>query len=296
MSTVIYCATTETLESAIEQIPHAPSRPKFAPVARSFVERTNRWEVISEWWYPRAGHFLPYPLQTYTYLSLERAIDLNRFITNGVSLRSGEYKAIQNSSLSTDIFSQRYLTIPEACGAKQILKHAIENAVRLRADQVFHDGNHRTALLLLYEVLAERGLLLQAKPMSLYIMLSNRSDISEHGYYTWKAVVERMYRHCKSRLKFLSTVPTSEERPALFANAIKTLEFENSLLNQIAEEWFATGAKHLTEERRGVARRFKNLNRGLYEQFYRLSVLGCWMGPPRVQIYEEPNSARREQG
>jgi prophage maintenance system killer protein len=296
MSTVIYSATSETLEIAVEQIPHAPSRPKFAGVARSFVKHTNRWEVISEWWYPIAGQFLSYPPQNTTSLSLERALELNRFITNGVSIRSGEYKAIQSSSLSTEIFQQRYLMIPEACGAKQILKHAIENAVRLRADQVFHDGNHRTALLLIYEILAEHGLHLQAKPMSLYIIISNRSEISEHGHYTWKAVGERMYRHCKSRLKFVSAVPTSAERPVLFANAIKTLEFENSLLNQISQEWFATGAKHQAEERRSIARRYKCLNRGLYEQFYRLCVLGSWVGPPRVQIYEEASSMPRDQG
>jgi prophage maintenance system killer protein len=280
MDTVIYRATAENLPIALLQIPHHPSRPKIESVAKSLIEQTNHWDVISKWWYPAASAISEYPCRQPTSLSLERAITLNRFMTNGVSTRDGEYKSIQSSSLSAETFYRRYLKLPEGGSTRQILKAAISNAIRLRAEQVFYDGNHRTALLLLYEVLAERKLLLQATPMTLYILLSNRSDFSEHGKLSWEEVENRMFQHCRSRLKFLDTVPTGQERPGLFANEVKTLEIGNSLFNQLAEQWYSTDTRYLNSERREIGRQFKCLNRGLYEQFYRLCVLGSWEGPP----------------
>lgn len=280
MGKLIYWATSETLKSAVDQIPHVPSRSTIGSLAKSLVAQTNHWEFVSGWWYPRACTLSKYPSRGCTEPSLARVVELNRFVTNAVSTRSGEYKALQSSVVSPELFFQRYLRISETGSAKQKLKQAIVNAIRLRADQVFHDGNHRTALLLLYEVLAEHKLLVQAKPMTLYILLSNRSDYSEHGKREWNEVEKLMYQHCRSRLKFLMEVPSAEERIVLYANAVKTLEIANSLFNQLAELWFATEAKHLAQKRRGISRQFKNLNRGLYEQFYRLCVLGSWEGPP----------------
>lgn len=72
----------------------------------------------------------------------------------------------QFGHLSSEVFYQRYLLIQES-GARKILRKAISNAVRLRRDQIFYDGNHRTAQLLLYETLAEHKLLLQANPLTL---------------------------------------------------------------------------------------------------------------------------------
>jgi hypothetical protein len=58
---------------------------------------------------------LPYPIST-AKLSFERTIELNRYITNGVSTRTGQYKAVQMTTLSAEDFHQRYLDI-EASGA-----------------------------------------------------------------------------------------------------------------------------------------------------------------------------------
>jgi hypothetical protein len=149
MDAIIYRATAENLFAALLQIPHPPSRSKIEPVAKSLIEQTNHWEVISKWWYPAASAISEYPSHQPTSLSLERAIALNRFMTNEVSTRDGEYKSVQSSSLSAETFYRRYLKLPEGESARQILKAAISNAIRLRAEQVFHDGNHRTALLLL---------------------------------------------------------------------------------------------------------------------------------------------------
>ena len=286
MEQVIYMATAETLERAVIQIPHPPSRPIIEPFAEFFIKSNGIWEVSSGWWYPRAPVAVPYPSQESTFMTPHRAINLNRFVTNGVSTRSGEYQAIQGFGLSSGIFAKRYLSVPSTAGVRDILRQAISNAVRLRADQVFHDGNHRTALLILYEILAEHKLLLQAKPVTLYILLSNRSNFSEQGELDWKFVETRLYQHCRSRLKVLNSVPSGDERISLFANAVKTLETTNSVFNQLAEMWFANEARHLAPARREVGRHLKGLNRGVYQQFYRLCVLGSWEGPPKNQMPE----------
>jgi hypothetical protein len=127
----------------------------------------------------------------------------------------------------------------------------------------------------LYEILAERKLLLQAIPFALYIRLSNRGR-SENGEANWELVERSMYQYCKSRLKLLSCVPELAERPALIANAIKSLDVVNSVANQMAEMWYIP---YEYAQRREVGRYLKTADRSLYQQFYELCVLGGWDGP-----------------
>ena len=110
--------------------------------------------------------------------------------------------------------------------------------------------------------------------MTLYIILSNRSNFSEHGRYAWNKVERMMYQHCRHRLKILSKVPTSEERLGLYVNAVKSLDVGNSLFNQCTELQF-------TPEWKKASRQLKRLDRGFYDQFYRLCVQGGCEGPPR---------------
>ena len=86
-----------------------------------------------------------------------------------------QYVGILRTSLDfTGIYCMSQPEQGVKMSARAILKEILDKIVRLRADQVFQDGNHRTALLLLYEMLANHEILLQAKPLTLYIMLSSR--------------------------------------------------------------------------------------------------------------------------
>ena len=89
---------------------------------------------------------------------MSSALELNRHITNGVSTRSGEYISIQLAGISSKTSANRYLSISGPFSARNILRHAILSVICLRRDQIFYDGNHRTALLLMYEVLAQQRL------------------------------------------------------------------------------------------------------------------------------------------
>jgi hypothetical protein len=270
MSGIAYVATRENLQTVIDQIPSPQIRLKSKPLVASLVEKNGSWEFISRWWYPEAVSMSPYP-QLPTALNYRRAVELNRYITNNISTRAGTYQSIQ-FNVSPEIFSKRYMDVG-SFGARHVLKETISKIVRLRRDQVFYDGNHRTALLLLYEILAEHKLLLQANPFALYIRLSNRGETN------WESVERSMYQYCKSRLKLLSSVPKLAERPALFANAIKSLDVVNSVTNQMAEMWYMGDGKDQCVHRRQVGRYLKRADRGLYQQFYRLCVLGVWDGP-----------------
>jgi prophage maintenance system killer protein len=272
MSKVIYLATKDNRFSVLRQIPCQSTARKLDWPVYKLIERNGRWEFISEWWYPTVPSLLPYPMST-AKLSFERAIELNRYITNGVSTRTGEYKAVQMTNLSAEVFHQRYLDIQES-GARNLLQKAISNAVRLRRDQVFYDGNHRTAILLLYETLAEHGYLLQAKPLTLYIHLSNRTPSSIPREWSWDGVEGAMFQHCKSRLK-LDYEPRSEDNPALFANAVKSLDVVNSFLNQWAQMWYSAEGKG-NPQLRELVQYLKQADRDLYQQFHRLCVKGGW--------------------
>jgi hypothetical protein len=59
--------------------------------------------------------------------------------------------------------------------------------------------------------------------------------------------------------------------------------YENSLINQIAELWIQTEARHYAPERRVLGRYLKKLDRGLYEQFRRLCVEGAY--EPALKSY-----------
>ena len=282
--------STESLCHGLEEVPHIPSRARIEKVARALIEKGLGWEVFSTWWYPKYKVRLPYSTwywprpksPPHWQVDEKKAIALNRYLTNGMDSRDGQHVGILLTSLD---FTRIYCLSPPEQGVKRsaraILKEVLDKIVRLRADQVFQDGNHRTAILLLYEMLANHKILLQAKPLTLYIMLSSRCWYSDQGKGPRQRVVEVMYQHCKSRLKFLDAVPSLEERPALFANAVKSLMYENSLINQIAELWVKTEARHYAPERRVLGRYLKKLDRGLYEQFRRLCVEGAYEAAPK---------------
>jgi hypothetical protein len=99
-----------------------------------------------------------------------------------------------------------------------------------------------------------------------------------------------MYRHCRSRLRFLATVPTSEERALLYGNEVNTLDIQNSTFNQMTELWFANNAKYLSLEQRTFVRELKKVERGMYNQFYRLCIRGSWESPPSNRLLYHLNN------
>jgi hypothetical protein len=196
-------------------------------VARAHIQKGHGWELISTR-YPKSTITRSYPAQKpnsplHWPVDEERAIALNQYLTKGMDSRDEQYVAVLLTYLdSPHIYC---MSAPEeeiTMGPRSILKEILDKIVRLRVDQVFQDGNH---IFLLYEMSANHKILLQAKPLTLCIMLSSRGWYSDHGKGSRRKVVNVMYRHCNSRLKVLDAVPSMEERPALFANAIKSFVY-----------------------------------------------------------------------
>ena len=120
MSEIIYVATNENLRTVIDQIPSSQVRRNVEPLVLSLVERNGLWEFISRWWYPEAVSMLVYPLRP-SDLDYQRVVELNRYSTNNISTRTGEYRSIQFHQLSAEVFSQRYIEV-EGSSARNILK------------------------------------------------------------------------------------------------------------------------------------------------------------------------------
>ena len=71
----------------------------------------------------------------------------------------------------------------------------VDEAVSVRVCQLFVDGNHRTAILSIYEKLADAGWWLDMSAIDLYILISNRSQAE------WSMIKVRMVKKILRQLK-----------------------------------------------------------------------------------------------
>ena len=100
-----------------------------------------------------------------------------------------------------------------------------------RINQLFEDGNHRTAVLSIYEKLADAGWLLTADPFSIYIAISNR----EH--WETSAVEANLNRRIARHAVWNPSVSLAER--AAFAADAKQIAAVNSLFEH-AHSWLTS--------------------------------------------------------
>ena len=62
-------------------------------------------------------------------------------------------------------------------GKQDLVRIIVEEAVSVRVCQLFVDGNHRTAILSIYEKLANAGWWLDVSAVDLYVLISNRNQV-----------------------------------------------------------------------------------------------------------------------
>lgn len=101
----------------------------------------------------------------------------------------------------------------------------VDEAVSVRVCQLFVDGNHRTAILSIYEKLADVGWWLDMSAVDLYILISNRSQ-SE-----WHAVKVRMVKVILRHLKQCSHIPCQARH--MFARQVKLIAEINTLFEDV---------------------------------------------------------------
>ncbi|KAK9819512.1 hypothetical protein WJX74_001999 [Apatococcus lobatus] len=63
---------------------------------------------------------------------------------------------------------------PSGLSKRELVRWIVQQAYAARVNQQFEDGNHRTAVLSIYEKLADAGWMLTADAFAIYIAISNR--------------------------------------------------------------------------------------------------------------------------
>lgn len=101
----------------------------------------------------------------------------------------------------------------------------VDEAVSVRVCQLFVDGNHRTAILSIYEKLADVGWWLDMSAVDLYGLISNRSQ-SE-----WQRVKLRMVKVILRHLKQCSDI--SFQARHMFARRVKVIAEVNTLFEDV---------------------------------------------------------------
>jgi len=150
------------------------------------------------------------------------------------------------------------------------LKTAVTNAVHFRSAKIFHDGNHHTAILLLFETLANNNILLHANALNIYIIISNRGSPEVEP---WEEIEQRLVRYCRRRLTF---GVVSAERRKEFAVEVQCLVIWNSVFNQLREMWKPWTAN----PEREMAKICKKIDRHWFKLFMEFCVEAHWEGAP----------------
>ena len=107
-----------------------------------------------------------------------RALELNHYLFDSINPDGTpcQYRHSSNRVPDKSAANQSQIT------KRELVRIIVEEAVSDRVGQLFVDGNHRTAILSIYEKLADAGWWLDMSAVDLYILISNRSQLE------WNAV------------------------------------------------------------------------------------------------------------
>ena len=101
-----------------------------------------------------------------------RALGLNQYLLDGVS-PDGTPCQYRQTGLH---FPDKSVANQFQLSKHEIVRMVVDEAVYVRVCHMFVDGNHRTAILSMYEKLADAGWWLDVSPTDLYILISNRNQ------------------------------------------------------------------------------------------------------------------------
>ena len=149
---------------------------------------------------------------------------------------AGEISSLQEAadlrSSATSPPSQACSCTESVSSKTQLARRVVSEARKAREDQLFKDGNHRTAIASIYEKLADHGWQLKMDPFDIYILISNRRGRN------WLEVEKEMVHAICRRMRQCKPVDLVV-LPAYRSDAaaqVKLVADANSLM-QDAREW-----------------------------------------------------------
>lgn len=143
---------------------------------------------------------------------------------------------------------------------RDLVMWVAQHAYSARVNQLFEDGNHRTAVLSIFEKLADAGWILKADAFSMYIAISNRQCQAT-------ALVEANLCKCIFRHTFREQNVTVAQRAA-YAADVKQIAAVNSLCEHAQS--MLTSRALSREVKRQRWRAFRRLSGRRHAQYVRL--------------------------
>lgn len=159
---------------------------------------------------------------------VEQCLSLNRFLLDG------EVPGGPPCTLKKTFCYQQFPYQPRLGRSKRTCVTIVINfAISLCENQYFIDGNHRTAILLIYLLLHRHGLICQANEVHIYALISlAREEVKEErgkfGFCSWRELLQK-YVCKKTTAVNVFKDPTTK----LFADKVKTLNYWNTLFEDL---------------------------------------------------------------
>ena len=183
-----------------------------------------------------------------------RALQLNQYLLDGV-----------NPDGTPCQYRQGGLRFPDKSAVSQLSKHhlvrmVVDEAVSVRVCQLFVDGNHRTAILSIYEKLADAGWWLGMSAIDFYILISNRNQAE------WGMVKVRMVKVILGDLKHKPDIHVHAHQ--IHAGQVKLIAEINILFEDVQAFLFSQGPGMC--EKRMKWRHFRRCSKKRHVQYISL--------------------------
>lgn len=197
---------------------------RYGPLERILVE------------YPHTLHYLPFK---------ERALRWNRYLLDDILADGSQCRY------------QIHVTFNKP---PNDLDTIIDFAIGVRSNQLFADGNHRTAVLSIFELLADQGKILKkADPFELYLILSHRKCprqccLTEDGCRQQVKISLRKYL-----LRRIRRTDVTEDSRRTSAESVKAIARWNTAMMESVDRIFR-------EPKPDVVRGFKRKSPRRYRQ------------------------------
>ena len=205
---------------------------------------------------PRPEIQVPYPVALTGTPWPARALELNQNLLDGM-----------NPDGTPSQYRQSGLHFPDKSAASQVqlskhelVRMVVDEAVSVRVCQLFVDGNHRTAILSIYEKLADAGWWLDMSAIDLYILISNRNQAD------WNMVKACMVKVILGHLKHEPGMSVHARQ--IYAARVKLIAEINTLFEDV--EAFLTSQGPGMCEKRVKWRLFRRRSKKRHVQYISL--------------------------
>ncbi len=150
-----------------------------------------------------------------------RALELNRYLLDGINPDGTpcQYRRSGNRVPDKSAANQSQIS------KRELERMIVEEAVSVRVGQLFVDGKHRTAILSIYEKLADAGWWLDMSAVDLYILISNMSQLE------WIAVKLCMVKVILRHLEQCPDIPFQARH--ISARRVKLIAEINTLFEDV---------------------------------------------------------------